>query len=154
MEAVEEQNVAHSTMMREAYFVDFALAMQEKVSIPLMVTGGFRLRAAMEQAITGGGADLIGLGRPMCVMTDAPAQLLAGLEELPRYENRLALLPAWLSGLSRIKAIRPLTIFAVMYWYYAQLEELGRHGRAQPSMSVFAATRQVMGGQKRLLASR
>jgi 2,4-dienoyl-CoA reductase-like NADH-dependent reductase (Old Yellow Enzyme family) len=154
MEAVEEQNVAHSTMMREAYFVDFALAMQEKVSIPLMVTGGFRLRAAMEQAITGGGADLIGLGRPMCVMTDAPAQLLAGLEELPRYENQLALLPAWLSGLSRIKAIRPLTIFAVMYWYYAQLEELGRHGRAQPSMSVFAATRQVMGGQKRLLASR
>jgi 2,4-dienoyl-CoA reductase-like NADH-dependent reductase (Old Yellow Enzyme family) len=154
MEAVEEQNVAHSTMMREAYFVDFALAMQEKVSIPLMVTGGFRLRAAMEQAITGGGADLIGLGRPMCVMTDAPAQLLAGLEELPRYENQLALLPAWLSGLSRIKAIRPLTIFAVMYWYYAQLEELGRHGRAQPSMSVFAATKQVMGGQKRLLASR
>jgi hypothetical protein len=41
-----------------------------------------------------------------------------------------------------------------MYWYYAQLEELGRHGRAQPSMSVFAATKQVMGGQKRLLASR
>ena len=154
MEAVEEQNVAHSTMMREAYFVDFALAMQEKVSIPLMVTGGFRLRAAMEQAITGGGADLIGLGRPMCVMTDAPAQLLAGLEELPRYENQLALLPSWLSWLSRIKAIRPLTIFAVMYWYYAQLEELGRHGRAQPSMSVFAATKQVMGQQKRLLAAR
>ncbi len=154
MEAVEEQNVAHSTMMREAYFVDFALAMQEKVSIPLMVTGGFRLRAAMEQAITGGGADLIGLGRPMCVMTDAPAQLLAGLEELPRYENQLALLPSWLSGLSRIKAIRPLTIFAVMYWYYAQLEELGRHGRAKPSMSVFAATKQVMGGQKALLTGR
>jgi hypothetical protein len=119
-----------------------------------MVTGGFRLRAAMEQAITGGGADLIGLGRPMCVMTDAPAQLLAGLEELPRYENQLALLPSWLSGLSRIKAIRPLTIFAVMYWYYAQLEELGRHGRAKPSMSVFAATKQVMGGQKALLTGR
>ncbi len=154
MEEVEEQNVAHSTMMREAYFVDFALAMQEKVSIPLMVTGGFRLRAAMEQAVSGGGADLIGLGRPMCVMTDAPAQLLAGLDELPRYENQLALLPAWLSGLSRIKAIRPLTIFAVMYWYYAQLEELGRHGRAKPAMSVFAATKQVMGGQKALLAAR
>ena len=154
MEAVEEQNVAHSTLMREAYFVDFALAMQEKVSIPLMVTGGFRLRAAMEQAITGGGADLIGLGRPMCVMTDAPARLLAGLDELPRYENQLALLPSWLSGLSRIKAIRPLAIFAVMYWYYAQLEELGRHGRAQPSMSVFAATKQVMSGQKALLSAR
>ncbi|MCB1849140.1 MAG: NADH:flavin oxidoreductase/NADH oxidase family protein, partial [Halieaceae bacterium] len=81
MEEAEEQQVARSTMMREAYFVDFALAMQEQVSVPLMVTGGFRQRAAMEQAVAGGGADLVGLGRPMCVMTDAPARLLAGLEE-------------------------------------------------------------------------
>ena len=94
LEEEERQNVAESTMMREAYFVDFALAMQEKVSIPLMVTGGFRRRAAMEQAVAGGGADLIGLGRPMCVMTDAPARLLAGLDELPRYEQELSLFPA------------------------------------------------------------
>ena len=154
MEDVEDQHVAQSTMMREAYFVDFAMAMQEKVSIPLMVTGGFRLRAAMEQAIAGGGADLVGLGRPMCVMTDAPAQLLAGLDELPRYENQLSLLPPWLSFLNRVKAIRPLTIFAVMYWYYAQLEEIGLHGKPQPSMSVFAATRRVMSQQKRVLAAR
>ena len=154
MEDVEDQHVAQSTMMREAYFVDFAMAMQEKVSIPLMVTGGFRLRAAMEQAIAGGGADLVGLGRPMCVMTDAPAQLLAGLDELPRYENQLSLLPPWLSFLNRVKAIRPLTIFAVMYWYYAQLEEIGLHGKPQPSMSVFAATKRVMSQQKRVLAAR
>lgn len=154
MEDVEDQHVAQSTMMREAYFVDFAMAMQEKVSIPLMVTGGFRQRAAMEQAITGGGADLVGLGRPMCVMTDAPAQLLTGLDELPRYENQLSLLPPWLSVLNRVKAIRPLTIFAVMYWYYAQLEEIGLHGKAQPSMSVFAATKRVMSQQKKILAAR
>ncbi|MDH5172903.1 MAG: NADH:flavin oxidoreductase, partial [Gammaproteobacteria bacterium] len=154
MEAVEEQNVAHSTMMREAYFVDFALAMQEKVSIPLMVTGGFRRRVAMEQAIEAGGADLIGLGRPMCVMTDAPAQLLAGLEELPRYENQLALLPAWLGFLARVKAIRPMATFAVMYWYYAQLDLLGREGRAEPALSVFAATRRVMAQQGAWRAAR
>jgi len=154
MEAVEEQNVAHSTMMREAYFVDFALAMQEKVSIPLMVTGGFRRRVAMEQAIEAGGADLIGLGRPMCVMTDAPAQLLAGLEELPRYENQLALLPTWLGFLARVKAIRPMATFAVMYWYYAQLDLLGREGRAEPALSVFAATRRVMAQQGAWRAAR
>lgn len=45
MEAEEKQNVAQSTLMREAYFVDFAMVMQEEVSIPLMVTGGFRRRA-------------------------------------------------------------------------------------------------------------
>ena len=154
IEAVEEQHVARSTMMREAYFVDFALAMQQKVSIPLMVTGGFRRRAAMEQAIEGGGADLVGLGRPLCVMTDAPAQLLAGLDELPRYENELALLPSGLNFLTGIKTVRAVASFAVQYWYYAQLDELGRTGRAAPAMSVFAATKRVMALQKVLLAGR
>ncbi|MDO7636609.1 MAG: NADH:flavin oxidoreductase/NADH oxidase family protein, partial [Porticoccaceae bacterium] len=67
IEDEEPQAVAQSTQLREAYFVDFALAMQAKVTIPLMVTGGFRQRAAMEQALASGSADLIGLGRPMCV---------------------------------------------------------------------------------------
>jgi 2,4-dienoyl-CoA reductase-like NADH-dependent reductase (Old Yellow Enzyme family) len=154
IEAVEEQHVAQSTMMREAYFVDFALAMQEKVSIPLMVTGGFRQRAAMEQAVEGGGADLVGLGRPMCIMTDAPARLLAGLEALPRYEDELSLLPSWLDFLTRIKALRPAASFAVQFWYYAQLDLIGREGRAQPGLSVFAATRRVMALQKKWLAAR
>jgi hypothetical protein len=154
MEEAEEQQVAQSTMMREAYFVDFALAMQEKVSVPLMVTGGFRQRAAMEQAVEGGGADLVGLGRPMCVMTDAPARLLAGLEELPRYENELSLLPPWLGFLTRARALRAAAGFAVQYWYYAQLDLIGREGRAQPGLSVFAATRRVMSLQKQLMAAR
>ncbi len=154
IEEVQEQKVARSTMMREAYFVDFALAMQEKVAIPLMVTGGFRRREAMEQAIAGGGADLVGLGRPMCVMTDAPSQLLAGLQELPRYENELALLPAYLSFLTRIKTVRAIASFAVQFWYYAQLDMLGTQGRAEPSLSVFAALRRVMALQKKLLSAR
>ena len=154
MEEAEEQQVAQSTMMREAYFVDFALAMQEKVSVPLMVTGGFRQRVAMEQAVEGGGADLVGLGRPMCVMTDAPARLLAGLEELPRYENQLSLLPPWLGFLSRARALRAAAGFAVQFWYYAQLDLIGREGRAQPGLSVFAATRRVMSLQKQLMAAR
>lgn len=57
VEEEEKQNVAQSTMIREAYFVDFAVAMREKLSVPLMVTGGFRKRAAMEQALASGGAD-------------------------------------------------------------------------------------------------
>jgi len=155
MEGVEEeekQNVAASTMMREAYFVDFALAMQEKVSIPLMVTGGFRRRDAMEQAIAGGGADLVGLGRPMCVMTDAPARLLKGEDELPRYEATLSMFPPWLAFLNRIKTLRTMATFGVQYWFYAQLDELGNTGRPQPTMSVFAATRLIMSLQKKLLA--
>ena len=154
IEEEEKQHVAQSTLMREAYFVDFALAMQEKVSIPLMVTGGFRRREAMEQAVNAGGADLIGLGRPMCVLTDAPARLLEGAEELPRYESTLALFPPSLSFLTRITTLRTLASFAVQYWYYAQLDTLGHTGKAEPQLSVFAATRKVMAQQREWLAAR
>jgi 2,4-dienoyl-CoA reductase-like NADH-dependent reductase (Old Yellow Enzyme family) len=153
-EEEEDQHVAHSTQMREAYFVDFAVAMQDKVSIPLMVTGGFRQRAVMEQAVASGGADLIGLGRPMCVDTDAPNQLLAGQVELARYENELSLFPAWLSFLTRINSIRSIAGFAIQFWFYAQLVALARDGAAAPTLSVFAATRQVMAHQKQWLAAR
>jgi 2,4-dienoyl-CoA reductase-like NADH-dependent reductase (Old Yellow Enzyme family) len=154
LEEEEKQNVAQSTLMREAYFVDFALAMQEKVSIPLMVTGGFRRREVMEQAIDSGSADLVGLGRPMCVMTDAPARLMRGERELPRYEAELSLLPPWLVFLNRINLIRTIATFGVLYWFYAQIDALGCKGRAEPSMSVFSATINTMSLQKKLLAGR
>lgn len=154
VEEAEAQFVKESTRAREAYFVDFAQAMQEKVNIPLMVTGGFRRRDVMLQVLEEGSADLIGLGRPMCVMTDAPRQLLDGLEELPRYENQLSLLPPWLSFLNSVKAIKTMATFGVQYWFYAQLDELGVAGKPAPDMSVFAATRRVMGLQRKLLANR
>jgi 2,4-dienoyl-CoA reductase-like NADH-dependent reductase (Old Yellow Enzyme family) len=154
LEPPEPQAVAASTLAREAYFVDFARAMQEKVSVPLMVTGGFRRRDAMLQALDSGAADLIGLGRPLCVMTDAPAQLLDGLEELPRYEDQLSLFPRSLSFLTRVNALRAMAGFGVMYWFYSQLDELGERGSAVPDLSVLAATRRVLSQQKRLLARR
>lgn len=154
IEAAEPQAVAQSTQQREAYFVDFALAMKEKVSVPLMVTGGFRQKQVMQQALDSGSADLVGLGRPMCVMTDAPAQLLAGLEELPRYESQLALLPAWLGFLSRIDTVKVLATFAVQYWYYAQIDRLGRTGAADPALSVLQASTEVTALQRKLIKAR
>ena len=154
VEEVDPQEVAQSTQQREAYFVDFAVAMREQVSIPFMVTGGFRRRDAMEQAVATAGADIIGIGRPMCVMTDAPEQLFKGLDELPRYENELSLFPSWLSFLNRSQTLRTMATFSVQYWFYAQIDELGRTGRARPEMSVFSATRRLMALQKHLMAQR
>lgn len=90
----------------------------------------------------------------MCVDTDAPARLLAGEDSLARYEDNLSLFPGWLSFLTKIDAIRAMASFAMQYWFYAQIDELGRHGKPQPSMSVFAATRRVMSLQKQLLKGR
>ncbi|MEE4175829.1 MAG: NADH:flavin oxidoreductase/NADH oxidase family protein [Xanthomonadales bacterium] len=154
LEPVEQQDVAATTLAREAYFVDFARAMQEQVRIPLMVTGGFRRRDAMEQALSSGAADLVGLGRPLCVVTDAPAQLLAGLQELPRFEDQLSFFPPWLRFLNRVTLLRALAGFGTLYWFYSQLVELGEHGRPSPKLSVPAATWRVLSAQKRLLAQR
>ena len=150
MEEEENQNIPASTLMREAYFVDFAVAMRKELKIPLMVTGGFRQSIAMKQAIESGGADVVGLGRPMCVMTDAPNQLLNGIDELPRYESQLALFPKWLSWLTKLKILRTVSSFAVQYWYYGQIDSLGRTGKADPDLSVWAATKQTMVMQKKL----
>ncbi len=154
LEEPEQQNVKQSTQLREAYFVDFAKAMQDVVSVPLLVTGGFRRRDVMEQAIESGATDLVGLARPMCVDTDAPARLLAGAEQLRRYENELSLLPGWLSFLQKIPLIKIVAVFSTMYWFYTQFHELAEKGQPKRDMSVFEATRRHMREEKRLLAER
>lgn len=53
------------TMAREAFFLEFAHAIREKFRhVPLMVTGGFRSRQAMESAVQNGGCDIVGIARP------------------------------------------------------------------------------------------
>lgn len=154
VEPVAEQAIALSTRAREAYFVDFAQAMRREVGIPLMVTGGLRRRDAMVATLETGSADLVGIGRPMCVMTDAPRRLLEGLDELPRFENQLSLLPAWLKALEGIKLVRTVSAFATQYWFYEQIALIGRTGAASDSLEVFAAARRQLSEAKRLLARR
>jgi hypothetical protein len=60
----------------------------------------------------------------------------------------------WLGFLTRVKLIRTIATFAVQYWYYAQLDLLGKEGAAAPALSVLAATRRVMAQQKQWLAAR
>ena len=81
-----------STRRREAYFLEYAREIRQAVSIPLMVTGGFRSRDAMEAALTRDGIDLIGLARPLCVHPDGPRHLLNGTaDRVGIAEDRLAL---------------------------------------------------------------
>jgi len=154
IEAEEAQDVAQTTLAREAYFVDFAKAMKNELSIPLMVTGGFRSASAMEQALRSGAADFIGLARPLCVLPEAPKRLLGGMAMLPKVENQLKLLPDYLAGLRKFKMVRGIEGFAIQYWFYAQIYALGYTGRTRPDISVFTALRDVEAVQKRWLKER
>ncbi|MHA7819417.1 MAG: NADH:flavin oxidoreductase/NADH oxidase family protein [Erythrobacter sp.] len=153
-EPADDSGIASSTVAREAYFVDFAKAMKQAVSVPLMVTGGFRSRAAMEQAIGDGAADMIGIGRPLCVETDGPRRLLEGEQSLPRFEDELSLLPGPLSFLKRIKMVRAMSGFATQFWFYCQIYALGRTGKTDTGMSVFRAWRNVEREHREWLAER
>ena len=62
----------------EAYFAPFAEHARKRVKTPLALTGGFRTSAAMEDAIAGGFADVVGLARPLIIDPDLPRRLLAG----------------------------------------------------------------------------
>ena len=84
---------------------------------------------------------MIGIGRPMCVVTDAPKQLLNGLSELPRFENSLSLLPKALKFLNVIKLFRTVGAFATQYWFYEQIAALGEGGTARDELGVMAATK-------------
>lgn len=154
LEPFAEQSIAESTRAREAYFVDFAQAMRAELEIPLMVTGGLRRRDAMEEALASGSADMVGLARPMCVMADAPNQLLAGLDTLPRYENQVALLPGWLRFAESIKMVKAVAGFAVQFWFYEQIEAIGRTGSPDPELGVGTAARRQFKKARQLLAAR
>ena len=140
VEPIEEQSLARSTLAREAYFVDFAKAMREELSIPIMVTGGLRRREVMNHVLETGGADMIGLGRPLCVDADGPNRLLNGEDELARYEDNLSLLPGWLMWLTRFNAVRTINSFATQFWFYEQLANIGRTGATDPKLTVLSAT--------------
>jgi 2,4-dienoyl-CoA reductase-like NADH-dependent reductase (Old Yellow Enzyme family) len=143
-----------STAAREAYFVDFAKTMRASLTMPLMVTGGFRTRRAMNMALSQGAADVIGLGRPLCVDTAGPAKLLAGADELDRWESKLKLLPPWLSFLGGLKMMRAVEGFAVTYWYYAQIDAIARTGKANIGIAPFSALLKIQNAGKAWLKAR
>ena len=117
--------VRASTRAREAYFLDYAEAIRKVARMPLMVTGGFRSRQAMEAALEGA-CDIIGLGRPLCWQPDVPRRLLAReVDRIERMEDRLRFAErGWRSPSSPFTVAKVLNAFGAQSWYYCQLFRL------------------------------
>jgi 2,4-dienoyl-CoA reductase-like NADH-dependent reductase (Old Yellow Enzyme family) len=82
-----------STVAREAYFVAFADHIRPHVTVPLMVTGGFRTRAAMDAALASGALDVVGLGRPFCADPTIAEGLLSGRLSEAAFPDRAPHIP-------------------------------------------------------------
>ncbi|WP_320671667.1 NADH:flavin oxidoreductase/NADH oxidase family protein [Patulibacter defluvii] len=116
----EGPQVRASTREREAYFLDYAERVRERLpGVPLMVTGGFRTAAAMGQAIRDGSCDLVGLGRPLAVAPDAAGELLGGgRARADAGEKRLG--------------VRSLDGAIDLYWHTRQLHRIGAGREPRP----------------------
>ncbi|GAA4642242.1 NADH:flavin oxidoreductase/NADH oxidase family protein [Gordonia humi] len=116
--------VSASTRAREAYFLEYATAVRELAgTVPLAVTGGFRTRPAMVEAVADGACDVVGLGRPVA-LDPAAGRSLAAADAGPLVSPALRLpVP------DRIKRVMP-TLKALegvldLQWHTDQLHRMG-----------------------------
>jgi 2,4-dienoyl-CoA reductase-like NADH-dependent reductase (Old Yellow Enzyme family) len=138
----DEQPVQReSTKKREAYFLNYARAIREVATMPLMVTGGFRSREAMQEALNEGVCDVIGLGRPLCTHPDTPKQLMNGkIEKAASFEHMLKLADKGIfSPVSPILPLKLINVLGAQAWYYQQIFRLADGLEAKPSMSLIGA---------------
>jgi len=109
-----------STQRREAYFLQYARQVRAVAKMPLMVTGGFRTRAAMEAALTDDGIDAIGLARPLIVQPDVARGLLDGsVERVDECEQPVL-------------------------WHYEQIRRMARGLDPDPQLDAKEASRATM----------
>lgn len=128
------QDAPQSTREREAYFLDYAEQVRQRVSTPLMVTGGFRTTAGMQAALASGATDMLGLARPLALAPAMPREVLAGR--------------AVTSEVKPIRTgIKPVDDMAMMEvsWYTLQLDRLGRGKAPLPDASGLGSLLKVLG---------
>jgi len=139
LEPVFEQRVRDSTRAREAYFMNYAAEVLAATRAPVMVTGGFRSRAAMEAALAEGVA-VIGIARPLCADPDAPRRLLDGeLDALPAPEKSFRLGPGVLGPASSMDLIKAANGFAAMAYFYRNIIRMGDGQATTRRMNLWRA---------------
>jgi 2,4-dienoyl-CoA reductase-like NADH-dependent reductase (Old Yellow Enzyme family) len=108
---------------REAYFLAFAERVRQTSGLPLMLTGGFRSRAAMDAALAGRGADLIGLGRPLALEPELARRVLADAGAVSRARPLRS-------------AFAKLRGAAELAWYWRQLRRIADGRDPDPTLSM------------------
>lgn len=146
LKPAHEEGARESTKKREAYFLGYAKEVQAVAEMPLMVTGGFRTAAGMNAALEAGEADLIGLGRPLCVDVDAPGQLVSGeITELEKWEKSLRIGPGIFGPNSSVGLFKALNGFGMQGWYYHQLHRIADGLEPNRKLGVLSAFLKMQG---------
>ena len=105
-----------------------------------MVTGGFRTRAGMNDALGSGATDIIGLGRPFCTDPEVANKLLAGtVDRIDAYElsKKLAADAPIPDGPPELR--HQIESFGLLGWFCLQNIYLGQGLEPDTEMSVWDA---------------
>lgn len=114
-----------STVAREAYFQDYCEKVSKLTTTPLMLTGGFRSRKAMDAALESGACQLIGLARSLAVWPDFPNQLLTD-------DSCRSPIRPLTTGFRTMDNLVPLEIT----WYTQQLHRMAKGKATKPEANV------------------
>ncbi|MEM9331901.1 MAG: NADH:flavin oxidoreductase/NADH oxidase family protein [Pseudomonadota bacterium] len=129
-----------STIQREAYFLDFVPRLKTAVTIPIMVTGGFRTVEAMAEAVEAEDADLIGIGRPMILDPLAASKILNGdIDRLESRDDDLVIGSGIFGPRSPISFLRDLNAWGSLGWYYEHIYALADGKKPDRTLSPFKA---------------
>lgn len=147
---------AEGTRRREAYFLEYAKVIRAAApATPLMVTGGFRRRATMEAVLADAELDMVGLGRPFCVMPDVARRLVSGeLDEAPTPERGLRLARGKLGPTSENRSVRALNSLAGTAFFYEQIVRLAEGQPLAPAMTGRQALLRHLGRDTRTAVAR
>ena len=137
-EAAHDPYVSNASRARESYFARFGPEMRKHLTrAKLMVTGGFRTRAAMEEAVNSGECDVIGLGRPTATTPDAADALLSGrAEAVTAHQIRYGMRGL----LGKFVELKTLDGLLELGWHADQLHRIGDGLEPDLDRSRLAAT--------------
>ena len=128
--------MSDSTRIREAYFTEFAERVQGLNSeVPIQLSGGFRSRTGMADAIDSGVCSLIGLGRTAVLQPDIPRALLLN----PAAEDDVAFATShivkgqWFAHLIPVKVVG--SSLAIQFFYH-NMRRLGNGMKSDPDASI------------------
>ncbi|RYE38835.1 MAG: NADH:flavin oxidoreductase/NADH oxidase family protein [Hyphomicrobiales bacterium] len=129
---------ATSTRAREAYFLEYARTVRALAgNVPLAVTGGFRSRTAMDQAIGAGECDVVGIGRPTATTTDAADVILTRrADTLTTHQLRSGMRGI----LGRVVDIKALDGILDLGWHTDQLHRISAGLEPDPNRGRLATT--------------
>lgn len=130
-----ENTLNKSTKTREAYFLEYAEKARNIISVPLVVTGGFRSEEGMTNALKSGAVDMVGIGKPFALVPDLPNRIFAGTYQTIKMKP-IRTGVKWLDA--RVSCMLDLG------WYEQQLVRIGKGRNPKPNYSPWLSLFQNM----------